>query len=538
MSLAQRIAKRERRKRTRARVRARRARSMEPRKFGSISSAVPVLNPEYREPTHLAELLVEFEAVRAWCRAREKWDADRTASEAPPRIKICGNTPPGHFKSSTLHTFIAVLLAEFPWLRIGYGTYNDDFAIENVTAIRKLCAPVEEAEEGDVVDDAPPTAGVAIGAIDRDGYFTTARGGCVMGFSLLAPPTGRRFHLVFVDDPYRSRQQAESVTERAKILRGVRSDLLSRQVAGGSCFIVIHTRWHVYDLTGELTKRKGKGAWKHVNLAAIKADGTPLAPDVWSMEMLEEVRAESEYEWMSLYMGDPRMPGGTIFDDSPALVDGFITSGAWSYVCGLDIARGEKQKNDPNAYAVTRRPAGPSTPLPTIDVLEWLEEAGPIADVDRWDEETRKRVQKPGFLRHLVRIAQTYPGIVFVMYVGRTETNMTGLMEAAAREAKTRIKIITFDAQGRTVWQRCEGGYSTAYSQGRVRLPRGPKTAALTTRHSTFTGGNAVDHALSALVSAYDWHAGKRPKGWSGDGSGQGRGTGEGSEAERMGRYV
>lgn len=516
MSLANRIARRERRRRVARKLRDGRVRTMTPRGFGSLMGLVPELRPGFREPDHLGPMFDGLERVRAWARARRE-------GEWLAPLRLLYATPPGHFKSSSLHTFVAGLLAEDPTLRIGYGTYDGDFAAENVAEIRKLVSPGDAGDELARDEEPPPTMQVPIGNVDRAGYFTTAAGGCVMGFGLLAPPMGRRFHLVIVDDPYRSRQEAESRAIREKVVRGVRSDLMSRQVAGGSCFIIIHTRWHVDDLIGVLTRRKG--AWEYRNLPALKEDGTPLAPDVWSLEMLEEVRAESEYDWWSLYMGQPRAPGGTVFFDGPALYDRLEESGAYLYSIGIDLSRSAKEKSDPHAYAVLRRKADDPSRTPVVDVVEVHEEVGPISDVDQGG----RRI--PGFLRHLVRLAKAYPGARFVMYVGRAEENMLGLIATLA------VKIAPMDA--RLVgpkYRRAEAGYAPAWNGGRVRLPRvAPWVGPTITEHTTWTGLEGErDNRIDACVAAYDDLATGRklPVKW------KSKTQAEGSESERMGKYV
>lgn len=462
---------------------------------------VPALSPEYQAPEHLGPIVAELEKART------------------QRVQMCFSVPPGHWKSVTLHHWIALMLAANPALRIGYGTYDRTFANEQVANIRSLVG----------------RAKVAIGRVDRQGVFTTKARGRVMGFGLQKPPTGRRFDIIIVDDPYSSRAEAESSTIRMKVERGFTADLMTRQVAGGSTVIVLHTRWHPDDLIGTLVK----AGWLYINIPAEDAAGVPLLPRVWTREMLDKQRAASEYDWWSLFMGQPRPPGGTIFLDAPTLVDEWEKAGAFHYVCGLDIARGEKQKNDANAYAMTRRATGDKSKTPTMDFLDWLEEPGPIADVEQIDERTSLRTFKPGFLRHLVRMSTLYPGVIFCMSVGRTETNMLELMSAAAAVAGVRIKIHPLEAQGQKLWNRAEAGYAPAWNAGRVRVPRkDPRSGALILSHKNFVGGHYIDHLISAATSAYDWHAGKRSAGWNGTGAGRPQTSGEGSEADRGGRYL
>lgn len=468
---------------------------------------VPAISPEFESPKHLGPIVELLEKART------------------TKVRACFSVPPGHWKSMTLHHWVALLLAERPSLRIGYGTYDKTFADENVASIRHLCG----------------RARVAIGKVDKAGVFTTRARGRVLGFSLQKPPTGRRFDVIIVDDPYVSRAEAESSTIRGKVARGFHSDLMTRQVAGGSTVIVLHTRWHPDDLIGELAS----AGWLYLNLPAEDENGAPLLPQMWTREMLDERKAASEYDWWSLFMGKPRPPGGTIFLDAPTLVEDFPKDGAWRYVVGIDIARGEKQKNDANAYALTRVDAKDRAPFPTMDLLDWLEEPGPIASIEQ------EGVKRVGFIKQLLKLQGLYPGATFCMYVGRTETNMLDLIATASlaeaesavpqsglrtADLRRRLVVHPLDAQGMTVWHRAEAGYSAAWNSGKVRAKRrDPRTGLLVTRHKEFVGGRSIDHLISAATSAYDWHRGKRPTGWAGSGGGSSRTTGEGSEASRAG---
>lgn len=449
---------------------------------------VPALSPEFEAPTWLQPVVDVLEKARTEI------------------VRMCMSVPPGHGKSQLLHHWIALRLAENPALRIGYGTYDKTFAEENVASIRALCG----------------RAKVAIGKVDKAGLFTTRARGRVMGFSMQKPPTGRRFDILVVDDPYASRAEVESPVLRKKIGDGFSANLMTRQPSTGMTVIVLHTRWHIADLIGELAK----GGWLYINIPAVDPKtGAYLRPGLASM--VEDLRKLSEYDFASLMMGSPVPAGGTIFSEAVALVDDFPKEGAWIYVCGIDIARGKKQVNDPHSYLLTRRPAGTFTRTPTVDFLDWLEETGPIADVKLLDEKTGRKIEKLGFLRHLVRIRGAYPGVVFCMYLGRTEDNMLDLMEStsllqerlrqAENEQTTKalasagVHIEPMPAQGLELWNRAEAGLSPAWNGGRIRLPRhDPRTLSAIERFKNFTGGSrAVDHLISAAASAYDWHATK-----------------------------
>ncbi len=452
---------------------------------------VPAISPEFEAPTWLSPIVDVLERARTEI------------------VRMCMSVPPGHGKSQLLHHWIALMLAINPRLRIGYGTYDKTFAEENVASIRALCG----------------RARVAIGKVDKRGLFTTRARGRVLGFSMQKPPTGRRFDILIIDDPYASRAEVESSVLRKKISTGFSANLMTRAPMTGMTVIVLHTRWHLDDLIGELAK----AGWLYINLPAVDSRGRYLRPGLASM--VEDLRKLSAYAFASLMPGNPVPSGGTIFLDAPALVDDFPTTGAYIYVCGIDIARGRKQVNDANAYMLTRREAGIFSRTPTVDFLDWLEEPGPIADVKLFDERTGKPIERPGFLRHLVRIRRAYPGVVFCMYLGRTEDNMLDLMEALSAAKGTGVHVEPMPAQGLELWNRAEAGLSPAWNDGRVRLPRkDPRSGAAITRFKNFTGGRSIDHLISAAASAYDWHATRWTKP-----SGGSLTTGERSQAERAG---
>ncbi len=72
--------------------------------------------------------------------------------------------------------------------------------------------------------------------------------------------TGRRGDLIIVDDPVRSREDADSERVREKTWDWWVNDLLTRLKPGGR-IVVIMTRWHEDDLAGRLLEREPQ-RWK------------------------------------------------------------------------------------------------------------------------------------------------------------------------------------------------------------------------------------------------------------------------------------
>lgn len=105
---------------------------------------------------------------------------------------------------------------------------------------------------------------------------------------------GFRADLGLVDDPIRSRQDADSKLVRDRIWEWYEDDFENR-LRPGARQIVINTRWHEDDLSGRLIARDG-----------IFSDDKPDGWDVLSIPALSG-------------LGDPlgRMPGAYLWDDDP-----------------------------------------------------------------------------------------------------------------------------------------------------------------------------------------------------------------------------
>ena len=101
---------------------------------------------------------------------------------------------------------------------------------------------------------------------DRGGYFAVGIGGTT---------SGRPANILLVDDPLKSRDDAESVTQRNKVWNYYTSALTTRLQPQDNGHppkqIIILTRWHPDDLAGRLmeTEDWAEGRWRHINFQAI-----------------------------------------------------------------------------------------------------------------------------------------------------------------------------------------------------------------------------------------------------------------------------
>ncbi len=132
--------------------------------------------------------------------------------------------------------------------------------------------------------------------------------------------TGSRADLAIVDDPVKSREEADSQRIRDIAYNWFRADLLTRLKPGGR-IVLIMTRWHEDDLAGRLLQDE-PDRWQRVTLPAIAGDndalgrapGEPLWPAWQPLATLQDIRRTlGERDFAALYQQAPRPPDGALF---------------------------------------------------------------------------------------------------------------------------------------------------------------------------------------------------------------------------------
>ena len=105
--------------------------------------------------------------------------------------------------------------------------------------------------------------------------WETGLGGGVRAVGVGAGITGYGAKLVIVDDPVRSRAEAESKTYRERVWDWFNDDLYTR-LEPDAAIILIQTRWHEDDLAGRLLKDANDSGehWDVVSLPALAEDNS------------------------------------------------------------------------------------------------------------------------------------------------------------------------------------------------------------------------------------------------------------------------
>jgi len=271
-----------------------------------LTEFVPAVSPDLEPPTHLAPLVDLFERA--------------TKSE----VRAVSSVPPQHGKSLTLFHLLVRELLRNPKRRHGYGTYSIDFARSQSLKAAAIAARALVPLERQTLDE-----------------WITPQGGGIVWTGVGGQLTGRPIDGVFVaDDLLKNRQDAESPTIREAVDGFLTSTVMTRLHPGAS-LLLNATRWHTDDPSG----RRVKGGWPVVNLPAIDDNGEALWPSQRPLDFLNKQRVDmGEYDWWSIYQGEPRPRGGAVFKGVTTYDK--IPDGAYKAGVGFDAAYTAKTHAD------------------------------------------------------------------------------------------------------------------------------------------------------------------------------------------------
>jgi predicted phage terminase large subunit-like protein len=307
-------------------------------------------------PQEAAQALLQRRLVRkslaAWCRfcgfepaAHHLLLIDRLEKLARGEIpKLAIFMPPGSAKS----TYASILFP--PWF----------FANNPQAAMIAASHTSELAEKWgrrvrNIIAEHTFTLGVSLSADSQAaGRWALQQGGEYYAAGVGVGIAGFRADLANIDDPIRSRQDAESDQVREKIWEWYKSDL-SPRLKPNARVVLTQTRWHEDDLAGRVLEEMTRGGdkWEVVSLPAEAEPGDLLGrkPGEWLWDddygygkfLRHEKATQTPRNWSSLYQQRPAPEEGEFFkvdwlrpyDKAPAR-ETLTTYGASDYAVTAD----------------------------------------------------------------------------------------------------------------------------------------------------------------------------------------------------------
>jgi predicted phage terminase large subunit-like protein len=248
--------------------------------------------------------------------------------------------PPRHTKTETVTVrYGAYRLERDPKLAIILGSYNQNLANRFSRKTKRITqSRIALASDRKAVEE-----------------WETALGGGLRAVGVGGGVTGFGADLILLDDPVKSREEAESETYRNKVWEWFNDDLYTR-LHPNAAIVLTMTRWHHDDLAGRLLKEMEDGGeeWEVVNLPAIaeasdpigRAVGEALCPERYDVAALQRIRRKlGEYAFSALYQQQPTPREGSLFKRSWfKVIDSAPPNLRWKR--GYDLAVETKSSND------------------------------------------------------------------------------------------------------------------------------------------------------------------------------------------------
>jgi predicted phage terminase large subunit-like protein len=409
--------------------------------------------PVFQRPDHLAPLAAAF--------AR--------ALEGPQRLLL--SVPPRHGKTETLLHGIAWWLWLNPRSEVIYSGYSGTFAEGKSKRVRDIVQALGVPLSKDT---------------KRANEWKIAAGGGLRARGRGGSITGHGANLLIIDDPISNREEAESAVVRQNTFDWFTSTAMTRVEPGGSV-IVVHTRWHDDDLIGRLAEQ---GGWDYINLPALTPVGS-LWPARWSVKDLEVRRREvGEYDWSSMFQGEPRPRGGRLFNPitergeyTHPFISDLELAGRWRIVIGADPAATEKTSADYSVAVVLAVTGEPGTISYRADVL------------DVW----RGQVEIPKFAAKLVEMSRHWNAPVVCESQGGFKA-VPQMMRLVDKD----VIVFEITALGDKFTRALPA--SAAWNDGRIRVPVfAPWRKDFLAEVTKFTGvKDAKDDQVDALAHAFN----------------------------------
>lgn len=224
-------------------------------------------------------------------------------------------SPPQHGKSMTVTEALpSWYLGKYKRKRVIEVSYNDEtgerFCRTNKNKVKKC---------GNTL------FGIKVGNIDRSDHFELTDGGSMISRGIMSGITGNPADLLIIDDPVKSRQEADSETTRNRLWGEWLNSMKSRLQAGAKV-ILIMTPWHEDDMAARMLATEEYAKLIRLPVEAQENDpmgrtpGDPLCPEIgkdklWLEQFKKAYLSDAQggpRAWSSLYMCNPVIEGGNM----------------------------------------------------------------------------------------------------------------------------------------------------------------------------------------------------------------------------------
>jgi predicted phage terminase large subunit-like protein len=321
--------------------------------------------------------------------------------------KLAVSIPPQHGKSQGLTVRYPLwrMLRE-PGLRAGIGCYNQHYANKLSKMARRVARKV----------------GAGFGEADQANEWWLDNGSTFIARGVGVGIQGEPVDLFVIDDPFKTRVEADSETIQERVYEWYMDDVTPRVQSGGA-LIIVHTRWNPGDLIGRIQASEEADDWEFLRIPALaetqedrdavaercgqpvglpdpldREPGEAACPERFSADDLELKRRTQGVGFESVYQQNPVPRGGSMFRREWFRVYQAVPPGEWAWVRYWDLASGRKDSSDyTSGVLVGMQRVGETRRFVVADVVR-----------GRWPPGERNRVmadtaagdeRRPGFRR-------------------------------------------------------------------------------------------------------------------------------------------
>lgn len=398
------------------------------------------------------------------------------------------SVPPQHGKSLTItETLPSWYLGRNPDKRVIEISYSEDFAQLFGRRNREKIARAGMQLWGVQLAKSPNS---------NTEWELEGHVGGMISRGILSGVTGRPADLMIIDDPIKTRQEADSETIRARIWDEWENSFRTRLQAGAKV-ILIQTRWHEDDLAGRMIQREPNATVINLPCEAEEDDplgrpvGDALAPEIgkgnaWLRDYKQGFQSqEGSRAWTALFQGHPTSQEGNLFkrewwryyDTLPPIVQTIIS---------VDAAFKDGEGND------------------FVAVQAWGKTGPDMYLLDA----VKKHLDFPGTLQEIRAMRRRWPaaGVILV----EDKANGSAVIQILRREIPG---VVAVNPEGGKVARA--NAVSGAIESGNVYLPRNaPFTGDFVEECSSFPLGkhdDQVDAMTQALNRFVFWAAAFSP---------------------------
>lgn len=337
--------------------------------------------------------------------------------------------PPGSAKSTYVNNlFPAWYAARNPDRNVLTASHSSELAERWGRKTRNLIAA-----HGDDL-------GVAISEDSAAAYrWATTAGGEYLAVGVGVGIAGFRADLGIIDDPFGSREDAESRRVRDRVWDWY-SDDFSTRLKPGAKRVIMHTRWHDDDLAGRIIRKLDaiKRPYRILSLPAQALLRDPLgrAPGefLWDDDgygygaQLRQRKDEADTRtWASLYQQNPVPDGGAFFERQ------------WLKPAAATPDRATMHVYGASDYAVTREGGDY-----TVHIVVGLDPRGEMHVLDLW----RRQADSGEWIAAWCDLVKKWRPLGWAEETGQIRAALGPMIDAEARRTGAYVQRVQFPTRG------------------------------------------------------------------------------------------